>query len=111
MNRLLEKDLKYYRIDLMTGNLIYFTHGQKIADKDYVTINIKEIVFKLEELVESYNKILEDNTNLSSDIARLKKEVNTLDLQLATLQNNSQIQVPTAPETLKIDEIAKDIVT
>ncbi len=104
MDKLLEKDLKYYRIDLMTGNLIYFTHGQKIAEKDYISINIKDIVFKIDEVVTAYNRVLEDNANLSSDIARLKKEANTLDLQLAALQNTSQKQAITVPETPKIEE-------
>lgn len=108
MDKLINKGLSYYRINLMTGNLIYFTHTEKVNEKDFIEINIKDIILKLEEVVEAYNKILEDNTNLSSDIARLKKEVNTLDMQLTILQNTSQKQVPTAPETPKIDETNKD---
>lgn len=104
MDKLINKGLSYYRINLMTGNLIYFTHIEKVNEKDFIEINIKDVILKLEEVVGAYNKILEDNANLSSDIARLKKEVNTLDLQLTTLQNISPKQAPAAPETTKTEE-------
>jgi len=104
MDKLINKESSYYRINLMTGNLIYFSHTIKVVDKDYLEINIKDIVLKLDEVIDAYNKILEDNTNLSSDIAVLKNEVNNLHMQLATLQNNSQKQAPNAPETPKTEE-------
>ncbi len=104
MDKLINKGLSYYRVNLMTGSLIYFTHTEKVNEKDFIEINIKDVILKLEEVVGAYNKILEDNANLYSDIARLKKEVNTLDLQLAALQNTSQKPATIAPETPKIEE-------
>lgn len=57
MEKLLAKNQNYYRVNLNTGNMIYFGHSFDVKDDEYLEITIKDIIYKIDELVQSYNDL------------------------------------------------------
>lgn len=57
IKKIFEKDLSCYRIPLENSKL-YFGHGVKVKDEDYVDINFEDIIKKIDEMIEVINKLL-----------------------------------------------------
>ena len=72
MKKIIENDPSFYRLNLGAGNVIYFSHAQKVRDEEYVDLTAKDLVNKIDELVVAYDTLVETNKNLSKQLAELK---------------------------------------
>lgn len=87
IKKLIEDIPSKYRIKLDTA-FIYMSHEVKVLEDDVVTLDIKDIVKKIDELVEKINTlekkseedILKTNLDKQSQIDELKKEIDNLNL-------------------------------
>ncbi len=78
MKKLLQLDPSYYKLDLRTGNIIYFSHAKPIKSEDHITIDVKDVIYKIDELIEAYNSLSEVIPQLSKSIDDIKNVVSLI---------------------------------
>lgn len=98
MKKLIEKDPSYYRISLGGNSLIYLSHTKDMRG-DYVDLDIKDIIAKVDDLVEGFNAVSEaiQNINALVEFKKLKEEIDLLNEKLTKVGDN----VATIMENLK----------
>ena len=79
MRKIIEKELSFYRLDLHTGNVIYFSHAIPVKEEQYIDLDIKDIFKKIDELVEAYNSLESVATGTSDEINLLKAQIKALE--------------------------------
>jgi hypothetical protein len=92
MQKILEKEASYYRLNLHAGNIIYFSHAKNVSERDYIDLGIKDVVGKIDELVEAYNILVETNANLTKENIELKNRVETLEIVTSSHHSASQTE-------------------
>ena len=55
IKKIFEKDMSYYRFP-MGGSVIYFSHTLKVKDEEYISLNLKDLILKIDEVVEKLNE-------------------------------------------------------
>ena len=96
MKKLMEKEQSYYRLNLHAGNILYFSHAKDVREDEYIDLDIKDVVAKVDELVEAYNGLVATLQNTTTELSDLKKSTTAM---LAVLEK---------PLPIKVDVIASE---
>jgi len=90
MKKLIEKDPSYYRINLGSGNLIYLSHAKIINNEEYIDLDIRNIIIKIDDLVEGVNALSIAIQNIASitEYNKLTEEIKLLNEKLTKVGDN-----------------------
>ena len=73
MKKLMEKEASYYRLNLHAGNILYFSHAKDVREDEYIDLDIKDVVAKVDEIVDVCNGLAATLQNTSTEISEIKK--------------------------------------
>ena len=82
MKKLMEKEQSYYRLNLHAGNILYFSHAKDVREDEYIELDIKDVVAKVDELVEAFSSLSTTVQNIATELSDLKKNTNNMILAL-----------------------------
>lgn len=75
MKKLIERSPSHYCVNLQSGNVLYLSHAQDVAEEELVELDIKVILNKIDELVEAYNSLIELSQNMATTIKGFQEKL------------------------------------
>ena len=84
MKRLIEKELKYYRIRLAAHAYVYCDFHEDVQEHEYIDLNIVSVVISLDKAIQKINALSDALTNMQihAELDKVKSELTKLDKKI-----------------------------
>jgi len=100
MQKLMELEASYYRLNLHAGNILYFSHAKDVKEDEYIDLDIKDVVAKVDELVMGFNNLVIAMESIATELSDLKKSTTTM---IAALEKPIKIEATISEEQKPIE--------
>ena len=87
MDKIINREPSFYRFNTHSGNMVYFSHQKDVSDPDFIDLDIKDVIAKIDELVDAYTATFNTIQELAIELTEVRKKYDT---ELLALESKIQ---------------------